>query len=248
MNFVQKHTIIYTFIAWEALQCNLCSFVCMCIYLYLYKWIWVGPRWEAIQCVFAHSCWVPTEQQGGCILVFLCICICVFVCMCMSGPCSLFLLIHAGFPLSNKADGSHFVNSRHPDINLSLEHQHLSWSCIRPFGDYTLAFIYAECSRIVHSNNLSCPCVKTCLYVTNLLTMVLVKSCFVGDFICWQTFLNVPTLERRRPPCNSSSKRDNAAKAGASFNPFHGQGLFSGWRLNYLTIQESLETLKSCIR
>ena len=100
----------------------------------------------------------------------------------------------------------------------------------------------------MHSNNLSCPCVKTCLYVTNLLTMVLVKSCFVGEFICWQTFLNVPTLERRRPPCNSSSKRDNAAKAGASFNPFHGQGLFSRWRLSYLTIQESLETLKSCIR
>ena len=111
-----------------------------------------------------------------------------------------------------------------------------------------LVFNCAECSRIVHSNNLSCPCVKTCLYVTNLLTMVLVKSCFVGDFICWQTFLNVPTLERRRPPCNSSSKRDNAAKAGASFNPFHGQGLFSRWRLSYLTIQESLETLKSCIR
>ena len=86
------------------------------------------------------------------------------------------------------------------------------------------------------------------MYVTTLLTMVLVKSCFVGDFICWQTFLNVPTLERRRPPCNSSSKRDNAAKAGASFNPFHGQGLFSRWRLSYLTIQESLETLKSCIR
>ena len=111
-----------------------------------------------------------------------------------------------------------------------------------------LVFNCAECSRIVHSNNLSCPCVKTCLYVTNLLTMVLVKSCFVGEFICWKTFLNVPTLGRRRPPCNSSSKRDNAAKAGASFNPFHGQGLFSRWRLSYLTIQESLETLKSCIR
>ena len=80
-------------------------------------------------CIFAYSCWVSTEQHADCcILVYLCICLCVFVYANELGLAerrvSVFLPIPAGCPLSNKADGSHFINLRHPDIILGLEHQH----------------------------------------------------------------------------------------------------------------------------
>ena len=70
-----------------------CLCNCVFVFVYLCLCIRVEPCRETRQCIFAHSCWAPAEQQGWRV------------------------------PLRQLETS---------DINLSLEHQHLSWNCILP--------------------------------------------------------------------------------------------------------------------